>query len=176
MSAHPSLSSRFSFPICRGIRAVTSLLTVVTVVAGLGLANAGATAASTAPPTQPTVAASDVASGAVSHARSRVGAPYRFGASGPNSFDCSGLVQWSYAQAGHSLPRTTSSQVSRGSAVSRSQLRQGDLLFFYSSRSHVGIYVGGDRMVHAPSSGGQVRVDHLSGYWNSVFSTARRVA
>lgn len=73
--------------------------------------------------------ASDVASAAAEHAKKQVGKPYRYGGTGPGSFDCSGLVQWSYKKAGKSLSRTTYSQIAEGKAAKRSNLRKGDLVF-----------------------------------------------
>ncbi|OON74243.1 C40 family peptidase [Streptomyces tsukubensis] len=98
------------------------------------------------------------AAAAVSYARGAIGSPYVWGAAGPNAFDCSGLTQAAYRAAGISLPRTTYSQINTGHRISRSELAPGDLVFFYSSISHVGIYVGGGRMIHAPSPGAPVRL------------------
>ncbi|MEV5463056.1 NlpC/P60 family protein, partial [Streptomyces cellulosae] len=89
------------------------------------------------------------AAAAVSYAYQKLGSPYVWGATGPNAFDCSGLVQAAYRSAGVSLPRTTYSQISAGRRVSRSELLPGDLVFFYAGISHVGIYVGDGRMIHA---------------------------
>ena len=75
-----------------------------------------------------------IAQEAVRYAESKIGAPYRWGAAGPDAFDCSGLVQWSYRQVGVTLKRTTYDQATQGKPVSRSQLRPGDLVFFYSDR------------------------------------------
>ena len=104
---------------------------------------------------------------------SRRGKPYVYGATGPDSFDCSGLTQWAYAQAGISIPRTSSAQSQFGTPVPRSQLQPGDLVFFYSPVSHVGIYIGNNMMVHAPSSGDVVKVASLDG---QQYNSARRVA
>jgi cell wall-associated NlpC family hydrolase len=81
-----------------------------------------------------------------------------WGATGPHAFDCSGLVQAAYRAAGISLPRTTYAQIDAGRRVSRSELRPGDLVFFYSGVSHVGIYVGGGQMIHAPNPSAPVRL------------------
>jgi len=104
------------------------------------------------------VAGSAIAVQALNSALSKQGSPYVWGAEGPNSFDCSGLVYWSYLQHGRTLPRSSQSQSTIGSPVSRSAMQPGDLLFFYSPVSHVGIYVGGTDMVHAPQSGDVVKV------------------
>lgn len=98
------------------------------------------------------------AAAAVSYAYQKLGSPYVWGATGPNAFDCSGLVQAAYSSAGVSLPRTTYAQINAGQRVSRSELRPGDLVFFYSGISHVGIYVGDGQMIHAPNPTAPVRL------------------
>lgn len=98
------------------------------------------------------------AAAAVSYAYAKLGSPYVWGATGPNAFDCSGLVQAAYRSAGVSLPRTTYAQIDTGRRVSRSELQPGDLVFFYSGITHVGIYVGGGKMIHAPNPSAPVRV------------------
>ncbi|MGW4423021.1 C40 family peptidase [Streptosporangium sp. NPDC004631] len=111
---------------------------------------------------------------AVSVAKRQIGDPYRWGATGPGAFDCSGLVQYAWRKAGVSLPRVTYSQyrVVR-KKVSWSRLHPGDLLFFYG-KGHVGMYVGHGRMVHSPSSGKTVRIVRLRGYYRSSFAGAVR--
>ncbi|MEV1066766.1 NlpC/P60 family protein [Streptomyces sp. NPDC050263] len=98
------------------------------------------------------------AAAAVSYAYSKLGSPYVWGATGPNAFDCSGLVLASYRSAGVSLPRTTYAQIGAGQRVSRSELLPGDLVFFYSGITHVGLYIGDGRMIHAPNPSAPVRV------------------
>ncbi|EHR49757.1 cell wall-associated hydrolase, invasion-associated protein [Saccharomonospora marina XMU15] len=120
----------------------------------------------------PVQAPGPAAQAAVDAALSVRGSPYVWGATGPDSFDCSGLTQWAYAQAGISIPRTSSSQSTYGTPVSRSQLQPGDLVFYYSPVSHVGIYLGDGMMVHAPTSGDVVKVSPLQ----DEYSGARRVA
>lgn len=107
---------------------------------------------------------------AVNAALSKQGSPYVWGAKGPGSFDCSGLVNWSYAKAGVSVPGATSSQVSYGRGVSESELRPGDVIFYYSSASHDAIYIGHGKAVHAPTEGQDVQVTdyHSIGDVNSV--------
>jgi cell wall-associated NlpC family hydrolase len=95
---------------------------------------------------------------AVSYAYQKLGSPYVWGATGPDAFDCSGLVQAAYRSAGISLPRTTYAQIDAGRRISRSELLPGDLVFFYSGISHVGIYVGNGRMIHAPNPSAPVRI------------------
>lgn len=98
------------------------------------------------------------AAAALSYAYGKLGSPYVWGATGPDAFDCSGLAQAAYRAAGVSLPRTTYAQISAGQRVARSQLLPGDLVFFYSGISHVGIYAGNGQMIHAPRPGAPVRV------------------
>ncbi|MEV7421256.1 MULTISPECIES: C40 family peptidase [unclassified Streptomyces] len=98
------------------------------------------------------------ASAAVSFAYGAIGKPYVWGATGPGSFDCSGLTQAAWRSAGVSLPRTTYTQINAGRRVGRDQLAPGDLVFFFSGVSHVGIYVGGGQMIHAPRPGSAVRL------------------
>ncbi|GAA3953511.1 C40 family peptidase [Streptomyces marokkonensis] len=101
------------------------------------------------------------AAAAVAYAHQKIGSPYVWGATGPDAFDCSGLIQAAYRAAGVSLPRTTYAQIDAGRRVSRSELRPGDLVFFYSGISHVGIYIGDGRMIHAPNPSAPVRVAPL---------------
>ncbi|KIF68354.1 hypothetical protein HY68_06465 [Streptomyces sp. AcH 505] len=98
------------------------------------------------------------AAAAVAFAYGALGKPYVWGATGPNSFDCSGLTQAAWRAAGVSLPRTTYTQINAGRRVSRSELAPGDLVFFYSGVSHVGLYIGNGQMIHAPRPGTPVRV------------------
>lgn len=107
------------------------------------------------------------------------GTPYRNGGSDPHGFDCSGFTQYVFSQHGVALPRDVSEQYRAGEAINPSQLAPGDLVFFATTApdvSHVAIAIGGDEFVHAPSSSGVVRVEHLSGsYWSPRFVGARRV-
>lgn len=89
----------------------------------------------------------------VDAATSRVGSPYAWGATGPSSFDCSGLTSWAYQENGISIPRTSQAQVGGGTQVAKSDLQPGDIVAFYGGASHVGIYAGNGQVVHAPSSG-----------------------
>ncbi|SFT79206.1 NlpC/P60 family protein [Actinopolyspora lacussalsi subsp. righensis] len=98
------------------------------------------------------------ASGAVQAALGKQGSPYVYGADGPSQFDCSGLMYWAYAQAGVDLPRSSSAQAQVGQPISASQLQPGDLIFYYSPVSHVSMYVGNGKAVHAPTSGQVVKV------------------
>ncbi len=110
---------------------------------------------------------------AVSYAYSKIGSPYVWGATGPNAFDCSGLTLAAYRAAGVSLPRTTYSQINAGPRIARSELRPGDLVFFYSGISHVGIYIGNGQMIHAPNPSAPVRVAPLD---EMPYAGATRVA
>ncbi len=107
-------------------------------------------------------AASQRAAAAFSAAQSRIGDPYVWGATGPSSFDCSGLTQWAYSQAGVSLPRTTYEQADVGTRISESQLQPGDLVFFFGDLHHVGLYAGNGMVLHAPHTGASVRYESIS--------------
>ncbi len=107
------------------------------------------------------------------------GSPYRNGGADPKGFDCSGFTQYVFGQHGLALPREVRDQFALGSSVAPERVSPGDLLFFTTvapGASHVGIALGGDEFVHAPSSTGVVRVDRLSGfYWSQRFVGARRM-
>ena len=114
-------------------------------------------------------------------AHKQLGKPYVWGAEGPNSFDCSGLIYYVYKNAaGITLPRTSSAQYSAGVAVSRSNLKAGDLIFSSTDGTgnitHVAIYVGDGQMIHAPRTGKNVeKVSINNSYWNKAYVGARRV-
>lgn len=114
--------------------------------------------AETSAPALKDVPVSGRAGAAVAYALAQVGDAYVYGSAGPNAFDCSGLTMMAWAQAGVSLPHSSQAQMSSGSPVSRSDLQPGDLVFYYSPVSHVGIYIGDGKIVHAanPSTGVQV--------------------
>lgn len=116
----------------------------------------------------------------LSTARAQLGVDYKYGGSSPEQgFDCSGLVRYSYQQAGVTLPRTAYGQLKRTRSIKRKQLKPGDLLFFriYRSRvSHVGIYLGKQRFIHAPSTGKSVSIGRLdTPYWQKRFVRAGRI-
>ncbi|QKW08689.1 C40 family peptidase [Streptomyces sp. NA04227] len=113
------------------------------------------------------------AAAAIAYAYRALGKPYVWGATGPSSYDCSGLTLAAYRAAGVSLPRTSYSQINAGQRVSRGQLRPGDLVFFYSGVSHVGLYIGDGKMIHAPKPGAPVRVAPID---QMPFAGAARVA
>ncbi|MFF8968120.1 NlpC/P60 family protein [Streptomyces sp. NPDC014995] len=109
-----------------------------------------------------TGSASGRAAAAFSAAQSKLGSPYVYGASGPSSFDCSGLTSWAYAQAGVSIPRTSESQANIGTRIySASQLQVGDLVFFFNDLHHVGLYAGNGQIIHAPRTGTVVRYESM---------------
>jgi murein DD-endopeptidase len=129
-------------------------------------------------PTKPAKSLASVTTIATKYALQMVGAPYRYGGSTPRGFDCSGLVHYSYARAGVTVPRTTRQQRKYSRPVARRNIRRGDLLFFNQSgkrSSHVGLYIGNNQFVHAPSTGKTVYVASLtSRYWRRYFIGARR--
>jgi cell wall-associated NlpC family hydrolase len=108
------------------------------------------------------------------------GIPYRNGGSDPSGFDCSGFVQWVFAQNGVPLPREVREQYDAGQKIDLRDLQPGDLLFFQTvsrGASHVGVAVGGEQFVHAPSSTGVVRVErYTASYWSRRFVGARRIS
>jgi cell wall-associated NlpC family hydrolase len=121
----------------------------------------------------------ELARSAAGVALKMVGKPYRYGGASPAGFDCSGLVQYSFRQAGLVLPRSTEDQLRASTRIRVSAIRRGDLLFFDEEgrkKSHVGIYLGDGRFVHAPSSGKHVRTDSLDApYWKKHLAEARRI-
>ncbi|MEW2068021.1 NlpC/P60 family protein [Streptomyces sp. NPDC007346] len=104
-------------------------------------------------------------------ARAQIGKPYVWGASGPASYDCSGLTQAAWREAGVTLPRTTWDQVKVGTRVATSDLQPGDLVFFYDDISHVGIYKGDGMMIHAPKPGTNVREESI--YYMPIYGSVR---
>lgn len=146
----------------------------------------GLTAACTATPAERQSAAvssaaisrnSPIGARAAAIALDQVGTPYRYGGSGPSGFDCSGLVQYSYDQAGRRIPRTTGQLWASTRSVGKNELRIGDLLFFSveGKMSHVGLYLGKRRFVHAPESGRTVSVASLdSPFYKKAFIRAGR--
>jgi cell wall-associated NlpC family hydrolase len=110
------------------------------------------------------------------------GVPYRLGGADPGGFDCSGLVQYVFAQYGIPVPRVVEQQYQVGDTVRSSEIKPGDLIFFNTTRngrgaSHVGIALGPDSFVHAPTSSGVVRIETLgSAYWGARYVGARRIS
>jgi peptidoglycan DL-endopeptidase CwlO len=115
--------------------------------------------------------ANTVGAQALQAAITREGDPYVWGAAGASAFDCSGLVVWAYAQEGISLPHFTGSQWNSGVHVTRADLEPGDLVFFFSDISHVGIYIGNGLMIDAPDFGAVVRVEPV--YWSAYVGAVR---
>jgi murein DD-endopeptidase len=124
-------------------------------------------------------ASDEVASSAIVHAKEMLGKPYKYAGDTPAGFDCSGLVKYSYGRAGISMPRDTQSQRRMSVLISMRSLREGDLLFFDQEgkkTSHVGMYLGNGRFIHAPSSGGKVRTDSINAeFWKKHLVEARRI-
>ena len=154
--------------------------TAVAALTGAGIllsplpAMASAPAGTAAAAPAAVVASSAKAQTAVNTALAQVGDPYVWAAAGPNAFDCSGLTQYAYRAAGISLPHSSRMQSTMGRPVSKAALRPGDLVFFFSPVSHVGMYIGNGKMVHAATAGQPVKVISL----NSMpgYAGARRLA
>jgi cell wall-associated NlpC family hydrolase len=124
---------------------------------------------------EPTTAAPPAThGGVVGIAMQYLGVPYQWGGSSPSGFDCSGFTMYVYAQVGVSLPHYTGSQWSMGSAVSRSDLQPGDLVFF-NGLGHVGLYIGGNQFIHAPHTGDFVKISTISGWYAQTYMGARRI-
>jgi cell wall-associated NlpC family hydrolase len=114
----------------------------------------------------------------VGNAMSMLGQPYRFGGAAPGGFDCSGLVAYAASGAGLRVPRTALEQLGAGKPVARGELQAGDLVFMHLAHKelHVGIAIGNERFIHAPASGGYVRIDSLTAPpYVRGFISARRI-
>ena len=127
--------------------------------------------------TTPTTASNELAQGVLNY----LGVRYRFGGTSPsNGFDCSGLIHYvANKHLGIDIPRIAASQAKIGTAVDRSELLPGDLVFFNTRgarNSHVGVYLGNNEFVHAPRSGAVVRVEKISAYWDKRWNGARRLS
>ena len=120
---------------------------------------------------EPTAPAA-VRTAAVQKALGKLGAKYRYGAAGPDAFDCSGLVTWAFTGSGKTLPRTSKALSRVGTPVAKSAMQPGDLVFFYSGPSHVGIYVGNGKIVHASNPKYPVKIAEVR---SMPFNSARRV-
>ena len=171
------MSSRMPADTCRTLVAIGMLL----VLAGCGHEQVrrlpDGTHNSTVGRSAGAISRSTPGEAAARYALNQIGVPYRYGGSGTSGFDCSGLVQYAWSQAGRSIPRTTRDQYRQLSAVGRQDLRAGDLLFFRidGSISHVGMYLGENRFVHAPSSGRTVTTARLdSDFYRNRFVRAAR--
>ncbi|MFJ2907261.1 NlpC/P60 family protein [Streptomyces sp. NPDC087212] len=113
---------------------------------------------------------------ALAFARAQVGKPYVWGATGPGSYDCSGLTQAAWKAAGVTLPRTTYDQVNAGTTVPLADARPGDLIFFYDDVTHVGLYIGNGMMIHAPKPGAYVREESVYYGGESIIHSVVRPA
>ncbi|MFJ8667432.1 C40 family peptidase [Streptomyces sp. NPDC093600] len=144
---------------------VPSLLSRAGAVSALTLAAVGGTllAPGGAPEAQAATAHADKA---LRIAAAKKGSPYKYGATGPSRFDCSGLTLYSYKKAGKSLPRTAQQQYNKTRHISASSRQRGDLVFFHSGGRvyHVGIYAGGNKIWHSPKTGSWVKLDKI---WSS---------
>src|SRR3954453_19615168 len=153
---------------------------LIALVAGTGVALtplpalANTTAAAPVAVAAPAAAPNQAAQTAVDTALAQLGKPYVWGGAGPNSFDCSGLAQYAYAAAGIAMPHSSRMQSTLGTPVSTADLQPGDLLFFYSPVSHVGMYIGNGQMVHASTYGQPVSVVDLA--YMPGLTAARRIA
>jgi cell wall-associated NlpC family hydrolase len=129
----------------------------------VSVAYLASTPGGTAPSAPRPVTSSSKGRAALAFAKRQLGKPYRFGAAGPASYDCSGLTLAAWHSVGVTVPRTSQQQYRQGRKIARSQLRAGDLVFFYSqSPSHVGMYVGDGTIIHAPRPGRSVEYTNLS--------------
>ncbi len=156
----------------RNIRNFALTITLLGMLSGCasGPSQPGHRPVSDRPVSTPSPRSASIGERAAAVALHQVGVPYRYGGSSTKGFDCSGLIQYSYGKAGKSIPRTTAQLWAATSSIDREELREGDVLFFKveGKMSHVGLYLGGQRFVHAPSSGRSVSVESL----NSPFYAA----
>jgi cell wall-associated NlpC family hydrolase len=148
------------------------VLRAAIVVATAAAALLTATPTVTAPPVQLAAQTTAVRTAAMRKALDKVGAQYRWGADGPDAFDCSGLVVWAYRTSGKSLPHSSREMSHIGTPVSKDDLQPGDLVFFYGGPSHVAIYIGNGQVVHASNPGHPVKVADMG---SMPFNSARRV-
>ncbi len=179
----PALAARAA--VVATTTAAAALLTVLpaSTVAAAPAAPAPVSARAAAPVAVPVTPAAAVApapaavptattTSAMNNALSKIGSPYRYGAAGPTAFDCSGLVNWAFRGAGVALPRTSRAQSAVGTPVAKADLRPGDLVFFYRPVSHVGIYIGDGKIVHASNRKSPVKISDIN---RMPFNSARRV-
>jgi cell wall-associated NlpC family hydrolase len=157
---------------------MSKLRSALIALACLGLVACASGPTPTMRSVRPSVISADQSRDAAIHAMGLVGTPYRYGGNTVDGgFDCSGLIAYVYRQsAGLVTPRTVAGLAGFGDSIPRDELRSGDLVVFGGGRpTHAGIYVGENRFVHAPSSGGEVRLDRLDGpYWSRQPMDVRR--
>lgn len=149
------------------IRHFLSYTLILTLIAGL-----------TGCATSSHIEASSTGAKLVRQVKQLVGTPYHYGGSGPNGFDCSGLVQYAYSRVGITIPRTTRGQLKQSHAIKPQNMRPGDLIFFRlrgRKISHVGMYIGNRMMIHAPSGHKSVSYARLDkGYWHEHLAAVGR--
>ncbi|GAA4761746.1 C40 family peptidase [Actinomycetospora chibensis] len=135
----------------------------------------GAQSASSDEQASASSAGSSVARQAIAAARGQLGVPYVWGGTSPSGFDCSGLTQFAFEKAGIELPRTSRAQAQEGQEVDAGSMKPGDLIFFNSPVSHVGIYIGDGKMIEAPQSGSDVKISDVERRMDDM-NTIRRLA
>jgi cell wall-associated NlpC family hydrolase len=169
VTTQPTLAAYRHRPLRRLGAGLFTVAAGVTLAVAPGIATAPQVSVAAAAETAPSPAADK----AWQEANAQTGKAYQYGAAGPDAFDCSGLTQWAYRAAGIELPHSSSAQSELGTPVARADLRPGDLVFFYSPVSHVGMYIGNGQMVHAATeaTGVQVTSVDMEGY-----NFARRIA
>ena len=158
----------------RGIAVAAIAGATVTLSPAVASADAGGGVTTSTVAAVPAAAPNGAAQVAVNTALAQRGDMYLYGATGPDRFDCSGLTQFAYKAAGVSIPRTSRLQSTFGAPVAKADLKPGDLVFFYSPVSHVGMYIGNGQMVHSSSAGKPVSVVSLDAM--PSFAGGRRVA
>jgi len=167
----PTIRTPMSGPVRRAAFVVLTAVGV-TLSPLPAMANTGTTAAPVA--AAPAAAPTQAAQIAVNTALAQQGKPYVWGGAGPDSYDCSGLMQYAYGAAGIYLPHSSSMQSTMGTPVAYSDLQPGDLVFFYTPVSHVAMYIGNGQIVQASTEGQPVAVTELA--YMPDFNSARRVA
>lgn len=154
----PNTGVSFDAPGIENVQGIENVPGVENYIPSMSSSDPVQTVAAAANVSAPAPAAAEASAGqkVVDAARSKIGAPYAWGAAGPNAFDCSGLTSWAHAQAGKSIPRTSQAQASAGQNVSLDALQPGDVIVYYSGASHVGIYTGNGTIIDALNSGAPV--------------------